>query len=682
MGHMARTIRNFEVMEKIGMGGMAVIYKAKQTSLDRIVAIKELHAHLASDKEIIDRFEKEAKSVAKLQHENLVNIIDYGKEGNSYFIAMEYVEGGLTFKDLLGKVKKFPVTVALRVVTEVLKGLEYAHDKGIFHRDIKPANVMISKDGAVKIADFGIAKNLEQAGQTKTGQAVGTPAYMSPEQLAGRKVDQRTDLFSLGVMFYEILGGIRPFPGDTLHTIITQIIQTTPRPVEELDPLIPPEISKVVVKALEKDMDKRYSSATEMLKDLQDYMQKESISLTKKDMAAFVNDPNSYLQKQKQQDITEFMDRGSYFMNLGIGRIDDAIAEFKKVTLIDPNHSQAKELLEKLEKEKAKAPPPKKAEKLAAKPAPTPKEAKRAPAVAAAPVAAPGAGISRIAMIAGGVVALVGISIGSYFLLQSSTPREGKVETSQAANLPAPASGAATAFLSVNTEPGGAVIIIDGKSVSDKSPTVIANVTPGEHRIVLKKDGYTDQEQRINLTPGTTGKIDAILQQIPRAHEAKPEAPKKEASIPKPKDIEPGFLKIRVSGAPWAKVYVDDAYIDQTPIASPIKVQAGKHTLTLENPNFPKYTESIVIASNKTLEKTVVLKIPEPALLKVNVTPWADVYVDGKKVATTPIAAPLKITPGTHTILLSNPGCEEWFESIDFKSGQTVKKIVSLKVKK
>jgi len=671
-------------MEKIGMGGMATIYKAKQTSLDRVVAIKELHSHLASDKEIIERFEKEAKSVAKLQHENLVNIIDYGKEGNSYFIAMEFVEGGLTFKDLLAKVKKFPIPIALRVVTEVLKGLEYAHDKGIYHRDIKPANIMVSKDGSIKIADFGIAKNLESAGQTKTGQAVGTPAYMSPEQLAGRKVDQRTDLFSLGVMFYEILGGIRPFPGDTLHTIITQIIQTNPRPIEELDPLVPPEVASVVKKALEKDMDKRYSSATEMLKELQDYMQKESISLTKKDMAAFVADPNGYFQKQRQQDITEYMDKGSYYMNLGIGRIDDAIAEFNKVMILDPNNAQAKELLEKLEKEKAKAPPPKKAEKVekaAAKPAPTPKEARRAPAVAVV-AAAPGAGISRIAMIAGGVIALVGISIGSYFLLQSSTPREAKVEIPQATAPPTPAPGGATAFLSVNTEPGGALILIDGKSVSDKSPTVIANVAAGEHLIALKKDGYVDQEQRINLTPGTTGKIDAILKQIPKATEAKPEAPKREASIPKPKELEPGFLKIRVSGAPWAKVYIDDNYIDQTPIASPIKLQAGKHTLALENPNFPKYTESIVIASNKTLEKTVVLKIPDPAYLKVNVTPWADVYVDGKKVATTPIAEPLKITPGTHTILLSNPGCEEWFESIDFKSGQTVKKVVSLKVKK
>jgi len=249
---MGRTIRNFEILEEIGKGGMAVIYKAKQTTLDRIVAIKELYPHLASDNEIIGRFEREAKAVAKLQHENLINIIDYGKEGASYFIAMEFVEGGLTLKDIIVKVKKFPIPIALRVVTEVLKGLEYAHDKGIFHRDIKPANIMISKDGAVKIADFGIAKNLESAGETKTGQAVGTPAYMSPEQLAGRKVDARTDLFSLGVMFYEMLGGVRPFPGDTLHTIITQIIQTTPRPVEELDPLVPPEVSKVIKKALEK----------------------------------------------------------------------------------------------------------------------------------------------------------------------------------------------------------------------------------------------------------------------------------------------------------------------------------------------------------------------------------------------------------------------------------------------
>ena len=207
-----RTIKDYEIKELIATGGMAAIYRAVDVRTGNTVAIKILHGHLAQDKDFITRFEREAQAAANLKHENIIDIFGYGEAAGVYYIAMEYIEGK-SLKELINSVKFTPHDIALAIVYEICQGIEHAHQKGVVHRDLKPANILVNKEGKVKITDFGLAQAQDLTSITVTGAIVGTPAYMSPEQAAGRKIDTRSDIFSLGVVVYEMVTGAKPFQG-------------------------------------------------------------------------------------------------------------------------------------------------------------------------------------------------------------------------------------------------------------------------------------------------------------------------------------------------------------------------------------------------------------------------------------------------------------------------------------
>ena len=210
-------IPGYEIIERLGKGSMGLVFKARQTSVDRIVAVKVLLDTLAQNKEFIKRFEREAKIAAKLQHNNIVNAIDAGEvDGNHYFV-MEYVEGA-TIKDELDKNKVFDEKVALKIVIAVAEAMKHAHERGLIHRDIKPENVILTKDGNVKLADLGLARLTadEKWAMSEAGMAIGTPYYISPEQVRGQvDVDIRADIYSLGATLYHMVTGRVPYPGET-----------------------------------------------------------------------------------------------------------------------------------------------------------------------------------------------------------------------------------------------------------------------------------------------------------------------------------------------------------------------------------------------------------------------------------------------------------------------------------
>jgi len=218
-------IPGYDRFEQIALGGMATVYKARKISIGKSVAIKVLYPHLAKDKSFIQRFEEEAKSAAKIQHENIVNVIDYGEAGGSYFIVMEYYDG-LTLEELILDHRRIPLDICFAIVHGACCGLEAAHAHNVVHRDIKPANIIFTHQGTVKIADFGLAKDLRQLNlMTQDGKVIGTPAYMSPEQTRGEPVTPPSDIFSLGVLAYELICGQRPFEGDTYSEMV-EAIQT------------------------------------------------------------------------------------------------------------------------------------------------------------------------------------------------------------------------------------------------------------------------------------------------------------------------------------------------------------------------------------------------------------------------------------------------------------------------
>jgi serine/threonine-protein kinase len=263
------TLGRYELVEELGRGAMGIVYKGLDPKINRTVAIKTVHFDDVEEAllpEVKERFFREAQAAGGLNHPNILTIYDSGEEMDVAWIAMEFLSG----KDLerFGtKGNLLPWSKVLEICAKVADALEYAHKHGVVHRDIKPANIMLLENGEVKVTDFGIARVVSSS-QTKTGVVMGSPSYMAPEQIAGKKVDGRSDLFSLGVVLYELFAGERPFQGDSIATIMFQITSSPPPPLANFVPRIPPIFQKLVEKALAKDPAQRFQTGEEVAKTL------------------------------------------------------------------------------------------------------------------------------------------------------------------------------------------------------------------------------------------------------------------------------------------------------------------------------------------------------------------------------------------------------------------------------
>ena len=257
----------YEILELLGQGGMGAVYKAHDIELERLVALKLIRPDLASNPEILRRFKQELILAREVTHRNVIRIFDLGQAKGFKFITMEFVEGR-DLRAILRERGKLPPEETVRIISQVCRALESAHAAGVVHRDLKPQNIMLDAKDRVYVMDFGIAHSLETPGMTQTGALMGTPEYMSPEQAKGIKVDPRSDLFSLGIIFYELLTGISPFKADTAVATLLKRTQERPQPPAEVDPTIPKAISDVVMKCLEIDRGLRFSTAREILEDL------------------------------------------------------------------------------------------------------------------------------------------------------------------------------------------------------------------------------------------------------------------------------------------------------------------------------------------------------------------------------------------------------------------------------
>jgi len=262
-----KTFSNYTILEKLGQGGMGVVYLAKDNKLERQVALKFLPAHIVSDQEKQKRFEREARAAAALNHPNITTIYSIEDTGDELFIVMEYIDGEELQKKLLRQA--WDLRQAIDIAIQIGKGLQTAHEKGIIHRDIKSTNIMVTRQGTVKIMDFGLAKFHGVSELTKAGETLGTVAYMSPEQIRGEETDQSVDIWSFGVVLYEMLTGVLPFQGQYEHAIMYSIVNEDPKPVQELAPDVPAELADVVEKMLEKEKSRRYQSAGEIVSELE-----------------------------------------------------------------------------------------------------------------------------------------------------------------------------------------------------------------------------------------------------------------------------------------------------------------------------------------------------------------------------------------------------------------------------
>ncbi|MDA0246285.1 MAG: protein kinase, partial [Chloroflexi bacterium] len=296
-----RTIGKYKIVQHLGRGGMAEVYKAYHENLDRHVAIKLMHPFLADDKEFLARFKREARAMAAISHPNIIDVFDFDVEGDTYYIVMEYISGG-TLKELIEHLaangQRMELSRAIQLILELADALTFAHSRGMLHRDIKPANIMLNERDSAILTDFGIAKMMSGPSHTATGAMIGTPAYMSPEQGLGQPGDERSDLYSLGVLFYQLVTGKLPYDADTpLAVVLKHVNEPLPDP-RTLNPNLPTAFEDILFKALAKKPADRYSSVHEFARELRQAVRRSTVDLGTALPAALLQDKPTPLPSQ------------------------------------------------------------------------------------------------------------------------------------------------------------------------------------------------------------------------------------------------------------------------------------------------------------------------------------------------------------------------------------------------
>jgi len=637
---------SYFLLKKIATGGMAELYKAKKSGekgFEKLLAIKMILPHLSANEEFISMFIDEAKVAALLNHQNIVQIYDLGKIENSYCIVMEYVRGKDLKSTLSRGVKsksRIGVEHACLVTASALAGLSYAHrkrDKGrdlkIVHRDISPQNILITYEGEIKIVDFGIAKAATQSRDTKVGVLKGKIAYMSPEQAMGKPLDRRSDVFSMGVVLYEMLAGKKLFQGDTDLNTLEQVRTARVEPLpHELNAEVPKDLEDILLKALAKEPDERFQSASEMEEALQQFMRKAGYStggysLSQYMSRLFKDDIEEELREEEEWDQT---------------MVSEALSADTLATSL---------------KDQTAVP-----EKPAPQPAPQPvqvtgrdiadkKEAPLLTKVLAAVIA---------------VAALAGIGVWMKSrpapAPQAQATTEAKGDTS-AQTPPAPAEPAhakpekavkappaerhaakagqeapaaksepappARASVTITSDPPGAEASIDGRAAG-VTPAESVDVGPGQtHRVRVAKAGYDAWNGSFSAGPGETASVHAEL---------------KEKSCSLSVNSNPAGAKILLDGQDTGR---------KTP-ASLDGLKPGKtYKVRLVIDGYGLFEDSVVADPSRTVSVNGTL-VQQFGALTVDSQPWAVVVVDGEEKGTTPIAG-LKLAVGEHSLALGNP---------------------------
>jgi serine/threonine protein kinase len=678
------SIEGYDNLEQIGVGGMAAVYKARKVSIDKVVAIKVLFPYLASDESFIERFQREAKAAARIQHENIVNVIDFGESGGAYYIVMEYYDGR-TLEDILKTRHELPLDIAVQLLLEVCFGLESAHKQDTVHRDIKPGNVIFTNQGGVKIADFGLAKKSDATSMiTQEGKVIGTPAYMSPEQAAGKDVGPQSDIFSLGVVAYELLGQQKPFEGKTYSEVLEKIQTFEPLSVSDINPLVQPDFEIIVSKMLEKDLTKRYQTIQEVIADIEKSMERFRMTRDRRQLVSYISDPDSYEANFKEKMVRRCLSQGAFYMKKGQSHLEEATLEFKRILFLDSENERAKKNLDRITAQRGKdktvtvvadARPSQSSRKKKSEEAEKKKKHKSVTVVAASGRKRR----SNAGKVIGGLFAVAAVAVGGWFVYQRdliptsfdflkqsgnkppvlSAPKNMSVTsgeriafTLQAAD----AEGDSVRFYSEEL-PGGAKLSETGefKWRVDYDQT-------GTHKVKFYADDGTSaslsetvievQAAALKLTFGKIGTVRVDAGSLfSRTLKAKSTSGKRVkfslAKAPDGMKIEKGKLvwvtDADLSGVHTAVVTATDGYITE------------KQTVTLE-------------------VRSLVEQEAELSKVEWSLPQTADVFVNGDLEETGTRSVALELPKGKHTLRADlMDGTTGWIETLELKPGESVK---------
>ena len=663
----------YAVVRELGRGSMGVVYQGYDPVIGRTVAIKTMLTEGLAPEEFQEfraRFQREAQAAGVLSHPNIVNVFDYGEDSGILYLIMEYLEGKSLEKLVEGK-KILPIETIIPMCEQVCGALDHAHQRGIVHRDIKPANIMILDNGLVKVTDFGIAKMVSM-GMTQAGLVLGTPNYMSPEQVKGRQVDGRSDIFSLGIILYDLVTGEKPFPGQNITTIIYKIINENPIPPRELDATIHPGLSYVVCKALAKSPDERYQTCRELADDLKNYKSlggppAASATLILKAPPA----PSAVLGRAAGPPVT--------------GPTPPAAPV--EPTRVAPTQQ----------------PTPGQAPVQVTGPAPAYQKPHTSPMV-------------WLLMTLLGVVILGILGGAGYFYLHRGKPQAAKPTVGQ---------------LHVESNIPGAWVSVDGQSGPNwVTPCTIIDLSPGSHQVLVSKEGYDNYQQAVTIEGGKTNSLIASLPahapeapsktvaEEPAAAGGKTKASEAAGAISLPSTGGKGLgatsrpaggggapgaasLLAASAGAPGvasppaassggpaaapkmgqllvtanvagAKISIDGASEPDwvTPYSSAISRPAGTHQVVISKEGYRDYMQSVTIEGGKTATIDAQLSEAKGELLVTTTPPGLEVLIDGKSIGPSPVR--LEVVAGSHKYTVKRQGWDPYEGTVNVGNGTQV----------
>ena len=662
----------YEVVRELGRGSMGVVYEGFDPVIGRRVAIKTMLTEGLTSEEFGEykaRFQREARAAGVLSHPNIVSVFDYGEDSGILYLIMEYLEGKSLEKLVAGQ-NILPIETIIPLYGQVCSALDHAHQNGIVHRDIKPANIMVLGNGLVKVTDFGIAKMVSM-GMTQTGKVLGTPNYMSPEQVKGRQVDGRSDIFSLGIILYDLVTGEMPFAGQNITTVIYKIINEDPIPPRELDASIHPGLSYVICKALAKSPDERYQTCRELADDLKNF---------------------KYLGGPAVPSAT---------MMLKAPPVQSTDLERAAATPVE-----------------SPTPPVAPAEPARIAPIQQPSPG-QVPVQVIAP--APAYPMPHALRVVWSLIALLGVVIlgilggAGYFYLHKGKPQVASPLVGQ---------------LHVESNIPGAWISVDGQSGPNwVTPCTIPDLPTGSHQVLVSKQGYDNYQQAVTIEGGKTNSVNASLfaqapeppskplAEKPAAGKGTPSTKESRTSglipvrspaggglgatpLPSARGVGPGATPLpsasgggpgttplpSVSGGglgatpqmgqllvtanvAGAKISVDGSSEANwvTPYSSTINRPAGAHQVVVSKEGYGDYQQSVTIEGGKTATVNAQLSEASGEVLVITTPPGLEVLIDGKLIGPSPVR--VTVAAGSHKYTVRRQGWEPYEGTFTVSSG-------------
>ncbi|MBF0292844.1 MAG: PEGA domain-containing protein [Nitrospinae bacterium] len=597
-----KRLGRYEIVKELGRGGMGIVLMGRDPHLDRMVALKIIKIDDSGDgmgnKELIERFYIEARAAGKINHPNIVTVYDVGEADGKKFIAMEFVEGR-NLAEIISKEGPLTIPRAAKFIHQIADGLSYAHERGIVHRDIKPGNILVTGDDKAKISDFGLAR-LQSAGSvTQTGHAVGSPSYMSPEQVQGMAVDGRSDMFSLGVLFYEMLTQKRPFEGESLTTVIFKIIKDTPPGPSKLNKAVPQAFDDIIAKMTAKDPSYRYPTCADVAKAMLPFItDQSSFPLTTSDTVRTVSFTKEFVGAAGMGVDTPPKSRkasGKPIAALIAGLLLLVAAVVGGIMFFKPGSTPHETAAPKpAEVAKSESPqPPVTPVEVKKEEAPPPESAQQKPVAEEKP-----APITE----------------------------------------PSPASSLGT--LTVITSPSGALVKVDGKE-RGKTPLTITDAQPGDRKVDIARQGHISVTKNVPVKAGQSAMLEIKL--------------------------EARAAKVHVDAPEHATVSFDGKNVGTGPVTK--EVAEGELKVTVEKEGFAAFTQNVTAKTGETVNVTARLHPLGKGTINVTAIPWANVFLNGKDVGSTPKM--LKDIPeGKVDIKLSNPAYRQFATTVMVKADE------------